>query len=231
MEPHELNNPMPENKSPGPEFSLPGNLANALVDLAENERQRVGLALHDHVNQILASSLLYLNIAKKEETVSEHPKIIEAENLVKAAIHEINRLSRELSSPFEIGLELEEAFEDLCDNFSQSTGAKVETIFEFEDEENLPDKFKLSVYRMAQDYLNSAIKFAGAKNVVLTLAYQSNQLLLNIKADAGDFSRNEYAGEQILYSINARAILLNGEARIISSAKDQSELVVRFNIG
>ncbi|MBK6635964.1 MAG: hypothetical protein IPG38_18260 [Chitinophagaceae bacterium] len=45
-------------------------ITDAVISAQEQERQELGAELHDNINQILAGSLLYLGLAKKNYTLN-----------------------------------------------------------------------------------------------------------------------------------------------------------------
>jgi len=95
-------------------------IAEAVITAQERERQELGLELHDNVNQILAGSMMYLGLLKKElKTDSE--LFADIEKLITGAIQEIRKLSHSLVPPSLKELELGHALDHII-NIAKKTG-------------------------------------------------------------------------------------------------------------
>jgi two-component system sensor histidine kinase UhpB len=70
-------------------------ITEAVITAQERERQEIGLELHDNVNQILAGSLMYLGLLKKELNITSE-LFTDIDKLITGAINEIRRLSHSL---------------------------------------------------------------------------------------------------------------------------------------
>ena len=73
-------------------------ITEAVITAQERERQEIGLELHDNVNQILAGSLMYLGLLKKELKINSD-LFNDIDKLITGAINEIRRLSHSLIPP------------------------------------------------------------------------------------------------------------------------------------
>ncbi|MFZ1370807.1 MAG: PAS domain S-box protein, partial [Ferruginibacter sp.] len=203
-------------------------ITDAVISAQEQERQELGAELHDNINQILAGSLLYLGLAKKELHI-EHPWLTETDNLITMAIDEIRNLSHSLIPPSLSESELVGALSNLMETTRKSSKLIISLQAYGFDESSLPDKLKLSIYRIVQEQFNNILKHAGAGKVIVRLTQDNEKTLLLIKDDGVGFDTGRKSGGVGLMNIKTRASLFNGELSIISSPGQGCEIRVLFN--
>jgi two-component system sensor histidine kinase UhpB len=201
-------------------------ITDAVIIAQENERKKIGAELHDNVNQILACSLLYLNMAKKE---GEDMKYLHSktDEMVKKAINEIRKLSHELIPPSLAGENLADALRKLVEP-AETTGLAFTSDVERVDEESIPEKLKLTIYRIVQEQLNNILKYSRAGHVFLELAQTNGELILRIKDDGIGFDTTKKAKGVGLLNITTRAELHNGVVQILSEPGHGCLLIVSF---
>ena len=202
-------------------------ITDAVISAQENERQEIGRELHDNINQILASSRLYLAMAKADGK-NKIDLMEETDNLINTAISEIRSLSHSLISPSLNESELIEALEQIIKTTMETTGLKTIDNFTSFDEDKISDKCKLTIYRIVQEQFNNINKYAGAKTVQLKLQQQNDELILSIKDDGVGFDTAKKASGVGLMNIRTRASLFNGEVNIISSPGNGCEVLVKI---
>ncbi|MBL7749325.1 MAG: PAS domain S-box protein, partial [Chitinophagaceae bacterium] len=194
----------------------------------ENERQEIGRELHDHINQLLATSRLYLGMLKKEKGSS--PLMDETDNLICSAITDIRSLSHSLIAPAISESALEAIMNDIIERIAATTEITIQKNFSGFNENSITDKLKLAIYRIAQEQFNNIIKHAGAKNVYLGLQEERNGIQLIIKDDGVGFDIKQRSAGVGLLNIRTRASLFNGEVSILSSPGNGCELNIFFPV-
>lgn len=202
-------------------------ITDAVLSAQEEERQEIGRELHDNINQILASSRLYLGLAK-EDAVNQLEFLEETDNLINSAIREIRALSHNLIPPSVSETALMEALDDIIDRMAVTTPIVIHKNFAGFMENRISDKFKLTLYRIVQEQFNNIIKYAGAKNIQLDLLQQENEIILRIKDDGIGFDTAKCKDGVGLMNIKTRASLFDGMADIISFPGKGCELCVIF---
>ena len=200
-------------------------VAEASLIAQEDERKFIGGELHDNVNQILASSLLYLSIGKRQGDI---PCIAEIESLINSAIHEIRKLSHSLIAPSLGEVELSQAVDNIVELTRKTGRFDIENEAIGINETTLSEKIKLNVYRIIQEQLNNIIKYSKANTVRLKLIQESNKLILNIIDDGIGFDSTVKSLGRGMANMKSRATLNNGEMKIISSPGKGCELSVVF---
>ncbi len=203
-------------------------ITEAVITAQEKERQEIGGELHDNVTQILASSRLYLGLAKKDIKQSNQ-FLDETEILISSAIAEIRSLSHSLIPPSLDDSELSEALDNIISNVSKAGSIKIIADLKRFNENYTSDKLKLGIYRIVQEQFNNILKYSKATTVYLSIAHEDGKILLNIKDNGIGFDKLKKTTGVGLLNIKARASLFNGEMNVISSPGNGCELIVTFN--
>ena len=203
-------------------------ITKAVISAQEQERQELGGELHDNVNQILAGSLLYLGLAKKELHI-DHPYLKETDTLINKAIDEIRNLSHSLIAPSLHESEFLDALKNIIEVTQKTSGIMINLQACGFDESSIPDKLKLTIYRIVQEQINNILKHAAAQKVIVRLVKDNEKTLLSIKDDGVGFDTGKKAKGVGLMNIKTRASLFNGEVSVISSPGNGCEVRVLFN--
>ncbi len=201
-------------------------IKDAVLSAQENERRAIGQELHDNINQLLATSRLYLGLVRKEK--GESTSLEEADNLIFSAITDIRSLSHSLIPPAVSESALEEALEDIIGRISETTEIAVHKNFSGFEENMISDKFKLTIYRIVQEQFSNIIKYAQAKNIHLRLLQENDKIILSIKDDGVGFNTTLGTDGVGLVNIRTRASLFAGVMSIISSPGNGCEIRVVF---
>jgi len=203
-------------------------ITQAVISAQEQERQELGGELHDNVNQILAGALLYLGLAKRELNI-DHRYLQETDTLINTAIEEIRNLSHSLIPPSLHESEFLETLKNLLEVTQKTSGIVISLQACGFDESSIPDKLKLTIYRIVQEQINNILKHAAAQKVIVQLVNDNEKTLLCIKDDGIGFDTSKKANGVGLMNIKTRASLFNGDVSIISSPGNGCEVRVLFN--
>lgn len=202
-------------------------IADAAIMAQEREREEIGRELHDNVNQILASSRLYLGLVKKEDP-DYLQFLARTDNLIKDAIAEIRNLSHALIPSAIYESSLTDQLDTLLHTVSPITSINVVREYQLEEEEELSGKLKLTIYRIVQEQLNNILKYARASNIILRLKETRDALILQIIDDGVGFDPTEKKAGVGLINIRTRASLLNGTVIIQSAPGQGCEIKIVF---
>jgi PAS domain S-box-containing protein len=189
-------------------------IVKAVMIAQEKERNHLGQELHDNVNQILAATKLHLTAARQKKAPLK--KAIEYPlELIDTAMEEIRSLCRMMVTPVK-NIDLKELVQRLIDDLGQNSGIK--TVFSYAMiNESLPDDLKLNIYRIIQEQTNNILKYAGAKNVNISIEGKDNVIHLLIEDNGKGFDVcSQRKGSGISNMIN-RAESYNGKVEIKSS--------------
>lgn len=203
------------------------DITEAVITAQEKERKEIGEELHDNVNQILAGSLLYLGLSRKDIN-REIPFLRETEKLINAAIFELRNLSHSLIPPRLPESELSEALDNII-KITSTTGIAVYKEFVHIEKKLVSPKLQLSIYRIVQEQFSNILKHAQAKNIYLSVINQNNVVQLSIKDDGKGFDTRIKSKGVGLMNIQARASLFDSKVSIRSAVGKGCELKINFS--
>jgi PAS domain S-box-containing protein len=203
-------------------------ITEVVLGAQERERFELGQELHDNINQILATSKLYLDVAIEEK----EPRIellAKSRKNISMAIEEIRKLSKELITPSLNDLGLIQSIKELIRSIQMVKKMKIRlNISGLEENALLPEQ-KINVYRIIQEQLNNILKHAHASSVVIELNKMNEQICLQVKDDGRGFDPRMRRKGVGISNIISRAELYNGKVEIESSPGKGCRLEVILN--
>lgn len=203
-------------------------ITEVVLGAQERERFELGQELHDNINQILATSKLYLDVAI-EEREPRMELLAKSRNNISMAIEEIRRLSKELITPSLNDLGLIQSIKELIRSIQMVKKMKIKlTISGVEENALLPEQ-KINVYRIIQEQLNNILKHAQASSVSIELNKQREQIRLLVEDDGRGFDPRMRRDGVGISNIMSRAELYNGKVEIDSSPGKGCRLEVILN--
>ena len=204
-------------------------ITRAVIAAQEKEKESIGRDLHDNVNQILASSRLYLGLLRNK-VPDYHDKIEQADQLINNAIVEVRSLSHVLISPATIGEDLVDNIAVILHTYRQVSDIKIKTSFEEFDQTHLSAELKLSIYRIIQEQMNNILKHAKATTVEMYLENDVDKVMLLIKDNGIGMDLSKTSNGIGLLNIRTRASLFNGKVQFKSAPNEGVELKVIFDL-
>ena len=202
-------------------------ITRAVIAAQEKERQLLGAELHDNVNQLLASAMLYLKMVRNE-TGKLDSFVVEGEKLIHEAIREIRKLSHSIIPPALGTSSLNEALDKIFEVTEKGGSIHIKAQLDF-DETAINTDLKLTIYRIVQEQFNNIMKYAKANAVTVKIAEEGQNLLLKIRDDGVGFDPARVSGGVGLMNIRTRASLHNGQLQISAAPGKGCELTVRFD--
>ncbi len=203
-------------------------ITDAVITGQEKERLEIGQELHDNINQILATTKLYLDCALVQKDFSA--KLInESKMLTEKAMLEIRRLSNSLIPPSLEEIGLLEALNDLAANIKEVNPLRIIISMKDITEDELNKKIKLTIFRIVQEQLNNILKHANAKQVKISITKQEEQIFLSIKDDGIGFDTTQKRNGVGLKNIISRSEVNGGKVIIQSDSGEGCLLSVVFN--
>jgi signal transduction histidine kinase len=162
-------------------------LARHLQSVREDERSRLARELHDELGGLLTAAKL--DVARvKSRLKGAAPEIFERighlSSSLDAGIALKRRIIEDLQPSTLTNLGLTAALDVLCREFSKRLEIPVQTSF---DEVELAPDVRLTAYRVVQEGLTNAAKYARATSVSVSLADAAGVAHLRIQDDGAGF--------------------------------------------
>ncbi|MFD2932331.1 ATP-binding protein [Spirosoma flavum] len=210
----------------------------ALLEGQEEERRRFARELHDGIGQMLTGLKLHAEKLKSMSFADEKQRLRFAElcDLIADTIQTTRQVSYNLMPSTLSDFGLGPTLHLLADQTSRSTGIKV--IFTGPREaKRLSPAMEIGLYRIAQEALHNAVKYANAQTLTINLQQNAYKLLLSIEDDGKGFVMNPSpTNEKPLSVVNGldnmrtRTRLLNGELTITSKLKKGTKVRVSVSL-
>jgi PAS domain S-box-containing protein len=201
----------------------------AMIDAEEKERNKLGLELHDNVNQILSVVRMYLAILNSDQPMQEVTlsKTIE---LLNKAMEEIRQLSHSLAVSYKFETGFADALQTLVDQIKLTKDFSIELNIVPKFDEYASNNQKLAIYRILQEQLNNIMKHAKASNVKVDITITGKNIVLSVLDNGEGFNTANIDRGLGLNNITNRAEALEGNVSIQSAPGEGCLLTVAIPI-
>jgi len=192
-------------------------LSARLVDAQETERRAISRELHDEVGQSLGA--LLVDIGRLSTTLSgDHPEVkTQLDNLKSVAertVQTVRNIALLLRPSMLDDLGLAAALE--WQGREVSRRSEIEVSVESESvPEDLPDEYKIYIYRLVQEALNNAVRHSGARNANVVVERLAKSIVVRVTDDGCGFDPDRSRGMGIL-GMEERVKRLGGTLRVES---------------
>lgn len=210
----------------------------ALLEGQEEERRRFARELHDGIGQMLTGLKLHAEKLKSVSFADEKQRMRFAElcDLIADTIQTTRQVSYNLMPSTLSDFGLGSTLQLLAEQTTRSTG--IDVIFEGNrDGERLSPATEIGLYRIAQEALHNAVKYADAKTIRISLQQDRNKLVLQVDDNGKGFAVKALLPDEKqlpmvngLDNMRTRARLLKGELTIGSKPKKGTTVTVSIHL-
>lgn len=208
-------------------------IAERVMQAQERERQRVARELHDQTGQTLTHEIISLDLLLERTTDSEARGQIEAvKRTLEQTLEEVHRMAQDLRPSVLDDLGLVPALRTLA-----RQGAGPEVRLQVEGlHGRLPLPIETALYRIAQEALINAVKYARARHIDIRLeAHNGTGVRLSVRDDGVGFDPRRLPATAEpgraglgLFGMRERATLLHGTLEVHSQPAHGTEIVVQL---
>jgi signal transduction histidine kinase len=198
-------------------------LSQRVLEAQETERRRVAIELHDEVGQSLTA--IKINLQAHQRFAAQTPEQLNAENLsiVEAALQQVRRLALALRPSMLDDLGLVPALRWAAQQAAARSGFSVAVLApEDEFQARLSGALEIVCYRIVQEALTNIARHANARQVVIELCNDTEELTLTVRDDGGGFDSTAkhlqaLGGASLgVLGMKERALLIGGQLSIES---------------
>jgi PAS domain S-box-containing protein len=180
----------------------------AMIEGQEKEKIELSQELHDNINQLISTSKLYMEVAKRGATNTE--MIDRAIETLSIAVQEIRKLSKSLNPATVNQLQFVDAVEQLVFDIEETEKLEIEFDHsEFDYNITLP-QLNLYLYRIVQEQLNNIMKYAKTDKATIVLKNNEHYLHLRIADNGVGFDTNLHRKGIGINNIINRVTLFKG---------------------
>ena len=210
--------------------------ASQIVEGQEEERKRIAKDIHDGIGQMLTAlkfNIESIDIENKEKTVE---KIAYLKALTSDLIKGVRTATFNLTPP-ELGDHgIFPALQKMTTELSKLTGKTI--LFKNKTEENIrfDSLAETNIYRVTQEAVNNAIKYADANYILVTINYSHPILSVVIDDDGKGFDdsilsqlpKNNSEGGMGLFFMKERIDYINGRLFINSELGKGTRVTINY---
>mgnify|MGYP000887820862 FL=1 len=194
-------------------------LAQRLQTAREDERNRLARDLHDELGSLLTSAKLDAARIRSRLAAGQAPEALERLAHLVSTLDSVIALKRRITEDLRPSalshLGLVATLEILAREFGERSGVAVHCDLH---PVALAPSCELTAYRLAQEAVNNLSKYAGAKNVWLSLAPQGRQAQISVRDDGTGFdTRTLDASANGLVGMRYRVEAEGGTLSVVSA--------------
>ncbi len=209
-------------------------ISSKIVENQENEQNRIAKEIHDGIGQMLTGlkfSLESINLDDKEKSAQkiEYLKILALDIIKGVRTATFNLMPPELSDHGIVS-----ALAKLAQELSKLTGKNVLFYNKTDFNYRLDSLIEVNIYRLTQEAINNAIKYADSTHIIVQLSHSDKLLSITIDDNGKGFDinnaekkRNSESGMGLLF-MKERIQYINGRV-FINSIPDEGTRIT-FNI-
>lgn len=193
-------------------------LSARLVDVQESERRTISRELHDQVGQALGA--LLVDLGRFSSLISKDRPEIRAQvdnmkSVAERTFQEVRNIALLLRPSMLDDLGLVAALEWQGREVSRRSDIEVDVQSDIVSDD-LPDEYRICIYRLVQEALHNAVRHSGAKNAKVTVRQSGKSIRIEIADDGRGFEPEHTRGMGIL-GMEERVKRLGGTLSIQSS--------------
>jgi signal transduction histidine kinase len=204
-------------------------LSSRLLDAQETERRSIARELHDEIGQSLGAVLVdigRLSTMLSHESPDVRAELENVKSVAQQTFQSVRNIALLLRPSMLDDLGLIPALEWQGREVSRRTD--IEVAVESDGmPEDLPDEYRICIYRLTQEALNNIVRHSGAKNASVSLGSDSKKIVVRISDDGRGFNPSRTRGLGIL-GMEERVKRLSGTFKLDSKPGTGTTLTVEL---
>ncbi|WGE49806.1 signal transduction histidine-protein kinase/phosphatase UhpB [Actinobacillus equuli subsp. haemolyticus] len=199
-------------------------LTKKLINTEEEIRKDISRELHDEIGQNITAIRMQSSILKKLESSSNSQKCADMIEHLSLNIYDttkdiLNRIRPKLLDDLDLYQAIQNLFIELD---MDKQGIKTDLIFENKSQDKLDHILEITIYRLCQESLNNALKYAKATEVKVKLLIDK-EIKLSIQDNGIGFEPDKVINGLGLKGMRERVEILDGKFDVISKSIKNNE--------
>lgn len=198
------------------ESNLKIETMSSMLHGQEVERERIARDLHDSLGGLLSTVKLHFDaIQTKNPDITEQKEYNKAYTLLDEACSEVRTISNNMQPGALLKMGIVPAIHDLVNRIESEETPRIEFIY-YGALNDLPIGLTLHIYRIVQELLFNCIKHAQAKEVLIQLIRNDEDIEIMIEDDGKGYDPKKVQKGMGSENISARVGFLKGEMSVHS---------------
>jgi PAS domain S-box-containing protein len=209
------------------------HLASRLIQIQEEERQRIGRELHDDVGQRLSLILLGLEELRDSLSAGQNSQsqlALDIHRKTYEVAADLQNISRDFHSGKLEFLGLYGTLRNLCEEISKQKHIHI-TLDAEGFPATLPPDLELCIFRVAQEALNNVVKHSRSARAFVELTHVDDTMILKVKDLGVGFDPSTSHPGIGLSSMRERLRMFGGELLVQSVPSKGTDIVAKVQLG
>ncbi|MBU2995843.1 type IV pili methyl-accepting chemotaxis transducer N-terminal domain-containing protein [Cellulophaga baltica] len=210
--------------------------ASQIVEGQEEERKRIAKDIHDGIGQMLTALKFNIESINLENTAKTAEKIAYLKTLCSDLIKGVRTATFNLTPPELKDHGIIPALHKMAVELAKLTGKNI--LFENKTEKNIrfDSLAETNIYRVAQEAVNNAIKYAESNYILLSINYTDGLLSVKVDDDGNGFDyttvdkppKNNSDGGMGLFYMKERISYINGRLFINTKQGEGTRITINY---
>lgn len=207
-----------------------------ILEGQEEERKRLSREIHDGVGQMLSAMKLSLESFTPSSTPMKM-RLNDAKDLMKSIIQEVRRVSFNLTPSSLDDFGLIPALNKFCEEINAVTKPEIKFVNETKFINRLESNIETNLYRIIQEAVNNAIKYAKASHITVSISHTINNLNITVQDDGKGFDMGrversghfEKAGHGI-FNMRERTSYIGGNFKMDTEVGKGTQIYITLSL-
>lgn len=217
------------------EISKQKELSSKIIESQEKEQNRIAKDIHDGIGQMLTGLKFTIESIETSNINSTRKKIEQLKTLTSEIITGVRTATFNLSPPELADYGIAASLFKLSQELSKFTGKEIFTINKTAFNLRLEPLVEINIYRIVQEAVNNAIKYADSPQIVISISHSDDMLSIIIDDNGKGFNveqvktQDGHSGMGLTF-MNERIAYLNGRLFITSNEKVGTRVTLNIPI-
>ena len=198
-------------------------LADTRLEIQEQTFKNIAWELHDNVGQLLSVANIQLGMMQHGAQDSLQDQIKETKDVIRSTVEEVRSLSKTLNTDVVLNNGLQRSIELELERFERLNFLTPHFEARGEQQSIRPED-EIIIFRILQEFFSNVMKHARANNLFVTLNYQPDRLVVNLRDDGVGFDDDQKHESSGLVNMRSRASLLGADLSLTSTMGTGTEL-------
>lgn len=200
----------------------------SVIEGQELERERIAKDLHDSLGGLLSAVKLQFEKVRTDSHV-KGTDFDNAQNLLDTAVDEVRSISRNLQPGSLKNMGLVAAINDLVNRYVGEAYPDID-FQHYNIPRDLDNLLATSIYRIIQELLNNAIKYAKANEILIQLNKEEEDIIISFEDDGVGFNSKSFEKGMGLENVQSRVKYLKGDLQIDSQENVGTSYLIHVKI-
>ena len=214
------------------EIELRKEIQLRLYNSEEKERKRMATDLHDGLGQKLTAAKLALGAIKNSEVLQGDSALVLSDSIkiIEESMREVREISHNLTPSVLNDYGLSAALAKVCDRLRDYQEGTIDFLV-IGEEIPLSMEVQTSLYRVGQEAINNARKYAQANKIIVNLSFKGDEVVLVVQDDGKGFNIDEVAamGGTGIGNMRERCRLIKASFGLTSHLGEGTKLTISYS--